>query len=102
MSEAKPNQSRYQMQSEDASRMHRLAEEVRSRVLEMALITARTAGKQLPKDAVPKFVPREAVADAGADAGASGTIWMEIIDNPDGSHTCVGQETDGTIFVELC
>ncbi len=42
---------------EDRERMQRLSEEVRGRLQEMALITARTLGIDLDSDTVVKFVP---------------------------------------------
>ena len=63
------------LQPEDAQRMRRLSEEIRSRLLELALITARTVGMEIPKNANIQFVPG---AKAKAMDASSGD-WMEII-----------------------
>lgn len=77
--------TRYQLDPEDAQRMRRLTEEVRGRLLEMAMITARTAGVELRGSAAIRFVPHKAAADAEADPGD----WMEI-DEVDGVEVCYG------------
>lgn len=92
MADGHPN--RYQMTEEDGHRMSRLSEEVRSRLLEMALITARTVGKQLGPDASPKFVPHARTDDAEKKKGD----WIEIID-VDGEEACYGV-IDGVPFAE--
>jgi hypothetical protein len=83
MAETNPN--RYELEPEDAQRMRRLSEEVRSRLLEMALITARTVGVQLRGSADIKFIPLKAAREADAGAGD----WMEI-DEVDGVEFCYG------------
>jgi len=79
------NSNRYELEPGDAQRMRRLSEEVRSRLLEMALITARTAGVELRGNAAIKFVPRKTAREADAAAGD----WMEI-DEVDGFEVCYG------------
>jgi hypothetical protein len=46
-----------ELQPEDREKMRRLSEEVQGRLAEMALITTRTLGVEMEKDAVVKFVP---------------------------------------------
>jgi hypothetical protein len=79
------NPNRYELEPEDAQRMRRLSEEIRSRLLEMALITARTVGIELRGSAAIKFVPRKTAREADAGAGD----WMEI-DEVDGFEVCYG------------
>jgi hypothetical protein len=79
--------------SDDAERLRRLSEEVRSRLFEIALILSRTAGVALPKNV--KFMTSEAVL--AKNAGSSGN-WMEIID-VDGKEACYGV-IDGVPFAE--
>lgn len=71
--------------------MRRLSEEVRSRLLEMTLILARTVGIEHRGSAAIKFVPRKTAreADAGAEGDAGGGDWMEI-DDVDGFEVCYG------------
>ena len=68
----RPN--RHELQSEVAHRLTRLSEEVRSRLVEIALITARASGTDLPSSTAIKFAPRPLAADAGTGD------WMEIIE----------------------
>ena len=91
------NANRHEMREEDVQRMLRLLEEVRSRLMEMALIATRTAGKQLSDSAVLKFVPHSAVRAMDADAG--GGDWVEIGDADDGSSVCYGV-INGVAFAE--
>lgn len=82
---AESNSNRYQLEPDDAQRMRRLTEEVRSRLLEMAMITARTAGVELRGSAHFKFVPLTAARQADERDGD----WMEI-DEVDGVEVCYG------------
>jgi hypothetical protein len=54
---------RVELTADDRQRMRRLSEEVRGRLEEMALITARTLGIGLTSDTVRKFVPAKSVFD---------------------------------------
>jgi hypothetical protein len=65
-----------ELQQEDALRMRRLSEEIRSRLLELALITSRTAGMEIPKNADIRFVPGTKRKAMDASAGD----WIEIIE----------------------
>jgi hypothetical protein len=85
MSEARPTVTK--LRAEDAERMQRLSEEVRSRLEEMALIAARTLGRKLEPDAVRKFVPTNRAKESAALAGGP-IVDVEITDNPDGTTTC--------------
>lgn len=69
------------LRTEDRERMQRLSEEVRGRLQEMALITARTLDLELAGDSVVKFLPIKAEA---AGAGTSGGTYIEIICTPAG------------------
>ena len=82
MAESNPN--RYELTAEDAQRMARLSEEVRGRVLEMAMITARTVGVRLGEGAVLKFVPHTRAAENQEEGD-----WMEIME-VDGEEVCYG------------
>lgn len=85
-----------QLSVEDRQRMRRLSEEVRGRLEEMALITARALGVPLANDAVRKFVP----VDTGTDEAH--VVHVEIIDNPDGTHGCYTEFDDGSAVCEPC
>jgi len=61
--------------------MQRLSEEVRGRLEEMALITARTLGIEVTGDTIRKFVPVAGGTDA---AGLS----IEIVCAPGGPCGC--------------
>jgi hypothetical protein len=80
---------RQPMQADDAQRIIRLSEEVRSRLAEIGMIVNRTAGAAPPQGQVLRFVAGQAAvkADAGADAAAGD--WMEIIE-VDGVEACYG------------
>jgi hypothetical protein len=82
------NANRHEMREEDGQRMLRLSEEVRSRLMEMALITARAAGKRISDSAGLRFVPHSAGKPMDADAGAGD--WVEIGEADDGSSVCYG------------
>jgi hypothetical protein len=96
MSEAHPN--RRIVPLDDAQRITRLSEEIRSRLFEIALIATRSTPTARLKGHVLKFVPREAArqANAGSDAGAGD--WVEIIE-VDGFEVCYGV-IDGHPFAE--
>ena len=87
-----------ELQPEDTQRMRRLSEEVRSRLHELALITSRTAGFQIPKNADVRFVPgskKKAMDEGGGN-------WLEVITvdvNGDSVEVCYG-EIDGKPFAE--
>ena len=81
---------------EDRQRMRRLTEEVRGRLEEMALITARTLGVPLSPGSVRKFVPVAAAADQAH------VVHVEIIDNPDGTYGCYTEFDDGSAICEPC
>ena len=70
------NPNRHDLPPEVAQRLTRLSEEVRSRLVEIALITARASGNDLPNSTAIKFAPRP-IAKA-ADAGTGD--WMELIE----------------------
>ena len=91
---AETNPTRYELAPEDAQRMGRLSEEVRSRLLEMALIAARTVGVQLRGSADIRFSPLKAATEADAGAGD----WMEL-DEVDGFEFCYGV-IGGVAFAE--
>ncbi|HEV7649856.1 MAG TPA: hypothetical protein VGP26_17045 [Actinophytocola sp.] len=93
------NPNRHELRSEVAQRLTRLSEEVRSRLVEIALITARASGTDLPNSASVKFAPRPLAKDANAAAGD----WMEIIEvaADDGqTYTACYGVIDGQPFAE--
>ena len=75
------------MNEEDALRLARLSEEIRGRLAEIAMITARVAGVEPPKGRVVKHVTRDAGLKKRADAGSGD--WIEI-DEIDGFVVCWG------------
>jgi hypothetical protein len=84
------------LSTEDRQRMRRLSEEVRGRLEEMALITARNLGVRLTGDSIRKFVPVAAAVDRAH------VTHVEIIDNPDGTHGCYTEFDDGSAICEPC
>lgn len=90
---------RYEMQPEAAQRLSRLSEEIRGRLLEIALITARATGADLPNGSAIKFSPRPIAQEANAGAGD----WIEIVEveGDDGQvySACYGV-IDGQAFAE--
>jgi hypothetical protein len=87
-----------ELQKEDAQRLRRLSEEIRGRLVEVALIATRSVGKQIPKNADIRFVPGTKAKALDASSGD----WMEIITvdvNGDTVEACYG-EIDGKPFAE--
>jgi hypothetical protein len=83
---------------EDAQRLRRLSEEIRGRLVEVALITTRAVGKQIPKYADIRFVPGSKTKAMDASSGD----WIEIIEvdvNGTTVEACYG-EIDGVPFAE--
>ena len=66
-----------ELQPDDRERMQRLAEEVRGRLEEMALITGRTLGIDVGNDAIRKFAP-----------SAEDQPTIEIVCAPNGPCGC--------------
>jgi len=62
-----------ELRPEDRERMQRLSEEVRGRLVEMALITTRTLGTELDSEATVKFLPVEFPSDK------SGGLALQIL-----------------------
>ncbi|MFI1394195.1 hypothetical protein [Streptomyces sp. NPDC020681] len=75
--------------TEDIQRLTRLSEEIRSRLAEIALITARAAGAEPLKGPVHKYVSRDGARKPGVRADAGSGDWVEIID-VDGFEACYG------------
>jgi hypothetical protein len=97
MYQSKPN--RHELSLEVAQRLGRLSEEVRGRLLEIALITARAASVDLPNSSAIKFAPHPIAQEADAGAGS----WMEIIEveAEDGQvYTACYGVVDGVAFAE--
>jgi hypothetical protein len=78
---------RADLEAEAAQRLRRLSEEVRSRLLEIALIAGRSVGVAVGGSSDVKFVSERARVAANADAGAGD--WLEITDI-DGFEVCYG------------
>lgn len=72
-----------ELSAEDRERMRRLSEEVRGRLLEMALITGRTLGISITSDTIVKYDP---TPHGGSNevAETSQTVEVVIIAVPDG------------------
>ncbi len=68
--------TRPELPAEAAQRLTRLSEEIRARLLEVALIAAHATKTDLPNSSTIRFSPRPIAADADAGAGD----WMEIIE----------------------
>lgn len=87
------------LQPEVAQRVTRLSEEIRGRLVELAIITARATGVDAPESSAIKFAPRT----MGKDANAGEGDWMEIIEveGDDGQvyEACYGV-IDGQAFAE--
>ena len=87
-----------ELQQEDAQRMRRLSEEVRSRLLELALIASRTVGMEIPKNGNIRFVPGKKTKAMDASSGD----WVEMIEvdvNGGTVEACYGV-IDGKPFAE--
>lgn len=82
---ADTERTRAELSDEDAQRLRRLSEEVRGRLLEVALIVTRNLGLPMRPNSLVSFVPRE--TDPTEDAGAGD--WMEI-GEVDGVEYCYG------------
>lgn len=97
MSQSSPN--RHELPPEIAQHLARLSAEVRSRLLEIALITARATGVDLPNSSVIRFAPRPIAREEDAGAGS----WMEIVDveGDDGQvYTACYGVINGVAFAE--
>lgn len=87
--------NRHIVQPEDAQRLNRLSEEVRSRLTEMALIIARISGSEYSGGPVTKFIPREGAQTVKAAA----QDWLEIVEIVPGLDCCYGS-IDGQTILE--
>jgi hypothetical protein len=65
------------VEAEDAQGLNRLSEEIRGRLVEMALIIARVSVSERSGSAVLKFVPREGVQLTKASGGFD---YLEIVE----------------------
>jgi hypothetical protein len=84
---------------DDAQRLTRLAEEVRGRLEEIALIAARIGGIELDPNSARKFNPRP--ARAAADSGHGAVTMVEIFDATSGHpEMCVSWWSDGTVSLD--
>jgi hypothetical protein len=73
-----------ELSAEDRDRMRRLSEEVRGRLLEMALITGRALGIAITSDTIVKYDPTP--HHAGDEASeTTTTVEVVIIAVPDGN-----------------
>lgn len=76
-----------QIDAADVQRLNRLSEEVRGRLVEIAMIAARLAeDRSFRSGTARNFVPREA---GRTKANARSGDWMEVID-VDGHEVCYG------------
>ena len=87
--------NRYNVQPEDAQRLNRLSEEVRSRLTEIALIIARVSGSEYSGGAVTNFVPRQG---AQTRAAAASFDWIEIVEIVPGFNCCYGSIGGQTVL----
>jgi hypothetical protein len=90
--------NRYPLQFEDALRIQRLSEEVRGRLLEIALIVSRTVGLRLGSNPVIKFAPCGVMSKTQNAETGMARDWVEVID-VDGVEACYG-EIGGQSFAE--
>lgn len=74
------------LKSEDQERMQRLSEEVRGRLEEMALITARTLGTDKEKGARVQFLPVGLRPD-GSENGDG--VVLQVLSPADEGFECV-------------
>ena len=87
---------RIELSREDNERVSRLTEEIRGRLLELALIASRVGGGLDPA-AKPKFVLRK-----GTISDLAAIPDIEIIDLPDGTHCCLINLGAGFLFECPC
>lgn len=73
-----------ELRPDDRERMQRLSEEVRGRLLEMALIAARTVGVEMDSDTVAKFAP---VRLSSAESG-DGSV-LQVLERAGFEPNCV-------------
>jgi hypothetical protein len=86
---------KHQLVPEDAQRMHRLSEEVRGRLEEMALIATRKLGVSADPKALTKFAPK----NPSTRLGCLGLV--EILDaSSDHPEICVLFFCDGSVGLE--
>lgn len=81
----KARSGRVELGSEDAQRLRRLSEEIRSRLFEIALVLSRSGGRPLPQDGSIKFgsSKRPVPVMGGQDC-------LEIVEGKDGGEACYG------------
>ncbi len=86
---------RHEFKAEDRDRISRLMEEIRGRLEELALISARSAGFPLTNDVVRKFAPRGPVVRGSP-------YHVEIVCPPPdvGPCGCIVLMDDGNHFFE--
>ncbi len=101
MADSTPN--RHDVSLEDAQRLDRLSEEIRSRLTEMAYIVSRISGADYAGGAVQKFVSRDAekkIVEPGSGGGHFD--YIEIIEIVPGFECCVGSIGGHTILECPC
>jgi hypothetical protein len=81
--------------SEDQYRVARLYEEVRGRLEELAMITARAAEIKLTDDTVRKFAPNRSAQNTY-------DVDIEIVCSPTGSCICIFRDASGQWTWEYC
>ena len=69
------HRSHHGLQPEVAQRVARLSEEIRGRLVELAIITARATGVDAPQSSAIKFAPRTIKTDNAGEGD-----WIEIIE----------------------
>ena len=86
---------KYEFTLEDKSRVNRLVEEIRGRLEELALISARTAGFTLSGEAMRKFAPM-------AQKTFASPYYIEIVCMPDGGPCgCIVLMDDGNHYFAM-
>lgn len=90
---------RHEVSLEDAQRLNRLSEEIRSRLTEIAFISSRISGTDYAGGGVTRFVPREGAKTVEAAASYD---WLEMVEIVPGFECCYGSIGGETVLACPC
>ena len=90
---------RHEVSLEDAQRLNRLSEEIRSRLTEIAYIVSRVSGTDYDGAGVTRFVPREGSKTVEVAASYD---WLEIVEILPGVQCCYGSIGGQTVLACPC
>lgn len=90
---------RHEVSPEDAQRLNRLSEEIRSRLTEIAFIVSRISGTDSAGDRVIRFTPREGAKTLETEANYD---WLELVEMVPGLVCCYGSIGGETVLACPC